>query len=169
MGSNEDIVKIPFKYRWVLYSHDPDNRDYSKTSYTRHGDMNTLQQFWTIINGVPPESWKANMFFFMRSGYQPKWDSPENENGGAWSKKIETNDVYTIFIDLMLNCVLDRIVSEYQNTIAGVTISPKGPFSIIKIWNTNSNIQDNRHLNPNMYNFKIASDVTYTPHKSRPK
>jgi hypothetical protein len=157
------------QYSWDLWYHDPENKDYSLTGYVKIADMNTPQQFWTVVDSISKEAWESGMFFFMRRGFKPLWDAPENEAGGAWSKKVEASEVYNVFVDLMVHCVTNELMSSRKETLVGVTVSPKGPFSIIKIWNTTTTVSDNTYLNSKMGHFKVGDDVTYTPHKSRPK
>lgn len=158
-----------FQYTWVLWYHDPDNKDYSFESYIRVADIQTSQQFWTVVDSISKEAWESGMFFFMRHGFRPLWDSSENENGGAWSKKIESSTVHSTFTDLMVHCIANALFVHRKETLVGVTMSPKGPFSIIKVWNTTASVTDKNFLCNTIQNFKIGDDVTYTPHKSRPK
>jgi len=158
-----------FQYTWILWYHDPDNKDYSFESYVRIADIQTPQQFWTVVDSISKEAWESGMFFFMRHGFKPLWDSPENESGGAWSKKIESTFAYNTFVDLMVHCVTNNLLIHRKETLVGVTISPKGPFSILKIWNTTTTVSDRNMLAANVQNFKLGDDVTYTAHKSRPK
>lgn len=167
MGSSIETTK--FEFPWILWYHDPENKDYSLQSYVRIADIITPQQFWTLIDSISKEAWESGMFFFMRRGYRPLWDAPENEGGGAWSKKIEASEVYSVFVDLMVHCITHEILSSRKETIAGVTISPKGPFSIIKIWNTDVRVSNNSFLNQSIHQFRVGDDVTYTAHKARPK
>lgn len=69
----------------------------------------------------------------------------------------------------MINCVTGELLNTRKETLVGITISPKGPFSIIKIWNNTTTVSTIDNLNPDMLHLKIAADVTYTAHKSRPK
>lgn len=163
------IGTTKLQYTWILWYHDPENKDYSLQSYVKIADISTPQQFWTVIDSISKEAWESGMFFFMRHGFKPLWDAPENEAGGAWSKKIEASEMYTVFIDLMVHCITNELLSSRKDTLVGITLSPKGPFSIIKIWNTHTSVSDNAYLNQNIQNFKIGDDVTYTAHKSRPK
>ena len=167
MGSTIETTKL--QYSWILWYHDPDNKDYSFESYVKIADMSTPQQFWTIVDSISKEAWESGMFFFMRRGFKPLWDVPENEAGGAWSKKIDAANVYTTFIDLMVNCICNEFLVHRKETLVGITLSPKGQASIIKIWNTTTTVSDASYINPNMHGFKIGDDVTYTAHKSRPK
>lgn len=167
MGS--DIETTKFHYIWILWYHDPENKNYSLDSYIRIADVRTPQQFWTVVDSISKEAWESGMFFFMRQGFKPLWDAPENEAGGAWSKKLEASQIYTTFIDMMAHCVADELLKERKETLVGVTVSPKGPASIIKIWNTTTTVSSNSYLNPEIHTFKVADDVTYTPHRSRPR
>jgi hypothetical protein len=165
----QQIATTKTTYSWVLWAHDIDNKDYSLASYVKIADIGTPQQFWTVIDSISKEAWESGMFFFMRRGFRPLWDSPENEAGGAWSKKIDSNDICTIFVDMMVHCIANELMSSRKETLVGITLSPKGPSSIIKIWNSTTTVSDNDYLNPKMHNFKVGDDVTYTAHKSRPK
>lgn len=157
------------QYSWILWYHDPCNKDYSIDSYVKVADMSTPQQFWTVVDSISKEAWESGMFFFMRRGFKPLWDAPENEAGGAWSKKIEASSVYNSFVDVMVHSIANELLMSRKETLVGATISPKGPFSIIKIWNTTTTVSENANLNSKMSYFKVSDDVTYTAHKSRPK
>lgn len=167
MGSSVETTKL--QYSWILWYHDPENKDYSLESYVKIADMSTPQQFWTVIDSISKEAWESGMFFFMRRGFKPLWDTPENEAGGAWSKKIEASEVYSVFVDLMVHCITNELMSSRKETLVGITISPKGPFSIVKIWNTTTTVSDNAYLNQTIHQFKVGDDVTYTAHKARPR
>ena len=166
MGS--DIETTKFQYSWILWYHDPSNKSYSLESYIKIADISTPQQFWSIVESISKEAWESGMFFFMRRGFKPLWDSPENEAGGAWSKKIEASTVHNTFIDMMIQCVTGELLLTRKETLVGITISPKGPFSIIKVWNTTTAVSNNSYFNMEMPYFRIGEDVTYTAHKSRP-
>jgi hypothetical protein len=159
-------MTLPIK--WVLWYHDPSNNDYSLESYIRIFKVTTIPEFWSLVDGIPKDVWESGMFFFMRRGFKPLWDSPENEAGGAWSKKIEASTVHNTFIDMMIQCVTGELLVTRKETLVGITISPKGPFSIVKVWNTTTAVSNNSYFNMEMPYFRIGEDVTYTAHKSRP-
>ena len=167
MGSEIDTTK--FQYCWVLWYHDPENKDYSFESYVKIADLSTPQQFWTVVDSISKEAWESGMFFFMRRGFKPLWDAPENEAGGAYSKNIEASIVYDTFIALMVNCVTNELLINRKETLVGITISPKGPASIIKIWNTTTTVSETNYISADIPGFKLGDDVTYTAHKARPK
>jgi hypothetical protein len=121
-----------------------------------------------MIDAIPKDAWEAGMFFFMREGYRPLWDAPENGKGGAWSKKVDAQDTYNIFIDAMVHCVANVFLTSMKESLAGVTVSPKGQFHIIKVWNTTTAVTDRRIFNPTL-RMKIADDIVYKAHNTRPK
>jgi len=160
---------MEFTNTWVLWYHDPENRDYSLSSYVMIADFTTPQQFWSVVDSISKEAWECGMFFFMKKGVPPVWDDPINENGGAWSKKIEASQAHTGFIDLMVHCLTDELLTKSKEVLVGLSISPKGQFHIIKIWNTETAISSKSLLNTNLTYYKVTDDVTYTSHKARPK
>ena len=161
-----DSTKMP--NTWVLWYHDPNNNDYSLASYTNIASMSTPAEFWTVIDAVPKEAWESGMFFFMRDGYRPLWDSPENDKGGAWSKKVDGKDTYEVFVDCMVHCMASVFLTKYNEAVVGVTVSPKGQFHIVKVWNTTTNVSDRKLFNPNL-KMKLADDIVYKAHNTRPK
>ena len=164
-----EIETTKFQHSWILWYHDPENKDYSLASYVKVSDVSTPQQFWSVMDSIPKEAWESGMFFFMRKGFPPIWESPEHESGGSWSKKIEASAVYDTYVDMMVHCVSDELLNNKKDTLAGITVSPKGQFSIVKIWNTHTSASERSLLNAGIKGFKIGEDVTYTSHKSRPK
>jgi hypothetical protein len=154
---------------WVLWYHDPELKDYSLKSYIKVAYFTTSQQFWSVIDTIPKEAWECGMFFFMKQDYKPLWESEEHRNGGAWSKKIDATQSHTTFIDLMVHCITNELLIDNKDSLAGISISPKGQFHIIKVWNISTKISEKKNLNQNLTYFKVTDDVVYTPHHSRPK
>ena len=158
-----------FQTSWILWYHDPENHDYSLNGYVRIADLTTPQQFWSVVESIPKDAWECGMFFFMKAGYKPLWECPENENGGSWSKKVDITHIHQVFIDLMVHCVTNELLIKQKDILTGITVSPKGQFSIVKIWNNTTAIHERSCINNKMPTFSIGDDVTYTAHKSRRK
>jgi len=90
-------------------------------------------------------------------------------DGGSWSKKIPTCDLYDIAIDLVVHSVVsaDHIMNSRQEAFVGFSTSPKGEFNIVKLWtNTTAVSSAKTYLNSNM-KMTITDDVVFTAHKSR--
>lgn len=153
---------------WVLWYHDPNNMDYSLDSYIKISTITTIADFWNVFEAISQEAWTSGMFFFMRDGFRPMWDAPENDRGGAWSKKVDGADTYNVFLDCMIHCMAQQFLTKNNDCVAGVTISPKGQFHIVKIWNTTTAISDRRLFNPTL-KMKLGDDIVYKAHNTRPK
>lgn len=168
MGSLQETSK--FQYSWVLWYFDPRNNDWSLSNYKQVADINTPQQLWTVVGSIPKEAWECGYFFFMRRGFRPIWEVPENENGGSWSKKVLTSTIHEIAIDLIVHCVANEngLLITRPETLVGFSTSPKGEFNVVKIWNTTASVFNAKQtLNPKIKNFDITDEVVYTAHKSR--
>jgi hypothetical protein len=162
-----ETTRLP--HGWVLWYFDPRNKDWSLQNYKKVADISTPQQLWSVLAAIPSVAWEVGYFFFMRHGFRPKWDVPENERGGSWSKKVPTSDIHDIVIDLIVHCVAAKgnLMVSQPETLVGFSTSPKGDFNILKIWNTDSKQHANTLLNPGMPKFPITGDVVYTAHKTR--
>jgi len=153
---------------WTLWYHDPTNSDYSLESYIKIAEMTDVATFWTIVDAISTDAWSSGMFFFMKTGYRPLWDAPENDKGGAWSKKVDASDTHNVFVDCMVHCLAETFLKSNNDVIAGVTLSPKGHFHIIKVWNTTTAVSDRRLFSPTL-KMKLGDDIAYKAHNMRPK
>jgi hypothetical protein len=144
------------------------NSDYSLESYIKIADISDVETFWTIVEAISPEAWSAGMFFFMKKGIRPLWDAPENDKGGAWSKKVDAQDTPTVFLDCMVHCLAGKLLTKQNETVAGITVSPKGAFHILKFWNTTTTVSDRKLFNPTL-KMKLGEDIAYKAHNLRPK
>ena len=155
-------------HTWVLWYHDPTNPDYSLGSYIKILTFSTATEFWSVVEAISAEAWNSGMFFLMRDGIRPLWDAPENDKGGAWSKKVDASETHAVFIDCMVHCMAERMLKSNNEAIAGVTLSPKGHFHIVKIWNTTTAVSDRRLFTPTL-KMKLGDDIAYKAHNLRPK
>jgi hypothetical protein len=158
-----------FQHTWVLWYFDPRNKDWSLSNYKKVADISTPQQLWTIVSSIPKGAVECGYFFFMRHGFRPIWEVPENEHGGSWSKKVATASIYDIAVELMVHCLADKggLLLAHTDTLVGFSTSPKGDSNVVKIWNTKSSLNAKTLLNPSMALFPITEDVVYTAHRSR--
>jgi len=153
---------------WVLWYHDPNNNDYSLASYIKLLEFTTPTEFWSVVEAISPEAWNSGMFFLMRHGIRPLWDAPENDKGGAWSKKVDAHDTHTVLIDCMVHAMAESFLKSHNETIAGITVSPKGHFHIIKVWNTTTTVSDRKLFSPTL-KMRLGDDIAYKAHNLRPK
>lgn len=153
---------------WILWYHDPMNSDYSLESYIKIAEIRDVATFWTIVEAISADAWASGMFFFMKQGFRPLWDAPENDRGGAWSKKVDATDTNTVFLDCMVHCIAGKLLTKNNETVVGVTVSPKGNFHILKFWNTTTAVSDRRLFSPSL-KMKLGDDIAYKAHNLRPK
>jgi hypothetical protein len=153
---------------WVLWYHDPNSMDYSLESYIKILDITTVADFWRIVDTISLEAWNSGMYFLMKTGYRPLWDAPENDKGGAWSKKIDASETHNVFVDCMVHAICEKLLKSHNETVVGITLSPKGHFHIIKFWNINTAVSDRRLFSPTL-KMRLGDDIAYKAHNLRPK
>lgn len=124
------------QYKWTLWAHLPHDPDWTRTSYKPIITFSTVEEVIAITSVMPDAMVKNCMLFIMREGVMPMWEDPKNRNGGCFSYKVSNKNVCDVWKDLSYALVGDTISSNmnFVNCVAGITISPKKNFCIIKIW-----------------------------------
>lgn len=154
--------------KWILWYHDPNNSDYSLESYIRISEITTVEDFWSIVEAISSEAWNSGMFFLMKDGFRPLWDAPENDKGGAWSKKVDASETFNVFVDCMVHSIAGKFLTKHNDSVVGITLSPKGNFHIIKIWNNSTTVSDRKLFAPTL-KMKLGDDIAYKAHNLRSK
>lgn len=148
---------------WVLWYHSLRQKDWSKNSYIKCGEISTISDMWSYLNNL--HKFKYGIFFFMRKGIFPKWEEPENINGGAWSLSISDYNCKNTWVEFVMSLCGETLTTNMEY-INGLSISPKGRYSIIKIWMKNNENKDIKFSN----DFKINwCSKKYIKHLKRTK
>jgi hypothetical protein len=131
------LAKKPLPCRWVMYYHSPEDKSWSKDSYTKVTTIGKLEDFFALHTAIPDYCLHYGMFFIMREGILPIWEDPKNMNGGCWSYKVPLSQVPAIWRDMTIQLIIEKL-STVPGLINGISISPKRGFSVVKIWNKSS-------------------------------
>ena len=70
----------------------------------------------------------------MKKNIFPNWEDPLNRQGGCLSFKVPSKDIMKEWNQLLLYFINNNILSDKNNEVNGISISPKKEFNIIKIW-----------------------------------
>jgi hypothetical protein len=144
---------------WTYYFHDPNNIDWTTSSYIRLHDVSTVQDFWNMYN-VLKSKLKNGMFFFMRSDCFPCWDDASNINGGCLSMKVLKENIESFWLQLAIRIAGENVLQSGQehmwSCINGLSVSPKKYFCVVKIWLRNNELADEKYFRiPEIYNGDI--------------
>ena len=149
---------------WTLYFHDPEDSSWRPDSYKKIGTFTKYSEFWGAMKAIPQERFLAGMFFMMKDPFLPLWEHRSNIHGGTYCIKVIESTAHEIFQRYTAAAVLDLVSKEKENSIVGVSISPKKGFHILKIWNMSSKYF-NKPSEINLYGEGMkAADVLYRPH-----
>ena len=119
---------------WDLWFHSITNTSWDKSSYQKIYTINSILDYRVIIDIFKQNHYQNGMFFIMKSGVFPNWEDPSNRLGGCLSFKISSNRLIRDWNSILLRCLKGEILKKNNNTINGLSISPKKEFNIIKIW-----------------------------------
>jgi len=153
---------------WTLWFHSPVENAWDITSYKKIYEIRTVDDFWQVQNRLNQFMIENGMFFLMKENISPMWEDMRNKNGGCWSFKVYKRYIPNTWLDLSLHTVTEKLTAAAENskTITGISISPKKSFSIIKIWNTDSNKKSNKLITDSIENLNI-DECIYKAHKGR--
>lgn len=161
VGENSDHI---LNRKWILWSHLPQNSDWTIRSYNQICSLNTLEDVVTILNIIPDALLTSCMLFFMRDGVAPMWEDPKNKDGGCFKYRIINKHVPQTLKHMIYTLVGETLSSNklFLQNVTGITISPKKKFCILKVWTSNCDFQnsdviniDNNILNTNKAIFEI--------------
>ena len=132
--------------KWVLWAHLPHDTDWSLKSYIKIIELETMEQVISLYNSVPALMVKNCMLFLMRKGINPTWEDPKNSEGGCFSFKVSNKNVPSVWKSLSYLLTGETLSNNYkfQESITGITISPKKSFCILKIWLSSLKYQNPR-------------------------
>jgi hypothetical protein len=80
----------------------------------------------------------------MKQKINPLWEDPNNIEGGCFSYKVTNKFVFNTWKTLCY-CIIGDTLStnlDFNQTITGITISPKKNFCIVKIWVSTTKYKD---------------------------
>ena len=100
------------------------------------------------------------MFFCMKKNIFPNWEDPLNRQGGCLSFKVPAKDIMKEWNQILLYCINNNILTEKNNEVNGISISPKKEFNIIKIWfRLNKSDEYKQNFLVNRDNFQIEKSI----------
>ena len=157
---------------WTLYYHPSREKRWTLDSFEKIGTVKTAREVLSIYKELG-DKLKAGMFFWMKGNIPPLWENFQNIRGGSYSIRGAGDNGVKIFKVYTLACMMNKCVSNTQDVVNGISISPKlqgfgssqqvGYF-IIKIWNKDC---EKFHSKMNLQCIEdliTYDDVLYTPH-----
>lgn len=129
--------------KWVLWAHLPHDTDWSMNSYISVMTVTYVEELITLIHTLPESLLSSCMFFLMKENINPVWEDPSNKQGGCFSYKI--NQSMTECWRNATYSMVGKTMSKekgFQESITGISISPKKNFCILKVWMTSCMFQD---------------------------
>jgi hypothetical protein len=135
---------------WCLYFHDPNDNNWTPSSYQLIATLSNVEDFQRVMTSVPQDLWFKGMFFIMREHVQPVWEDPSNANGGCFSMKVMRNHLMDTWVNVCAAALGETIVKEKAlwDLVTGVSISPKKSYILIRVW-----IRDTTHTDTHQFNF----------------
>jgi hypothetical protein len=146
---NLDEESIKLNNIWVLWSHDLHNNNWDIDSFNKIYEFNTINDFWRLYNNfnILGGLNKKN-FFLMKKDIKPIWEDDKNKNGGTCSMKIPITKSLDMWTDLSMYIIGETFIDckIKMDDINGISICSKNIWSIIKIWNSNSDNDTSKEL-----------------------
>ena len=136
--------------RWVLWAHLPHVIDWSMKSFIEIHGVNNVKETTDLVNYLPNNLINNCMLFYLREGIKPIWEDPKNRDGGCFTFKIFNKDVPGVWKDLMYSVCGESVSNniEFNESVNGITVSPKRTFCIIKIWMRTKKFSDPSIITP---------------------
>lgn len=148
---------------WTLYFHSPAEKRWSIDTFKNIGTVTTWGEYLSLINTFDDSKWGQGMFFWMKSTVPPLWENFQNIKGGSYSLCVGANDSIDIFHRYTIGCMIGMITHK-EDSIQGITISPKKGFHVIKLWNKDA-ARFNLSTGLSILDARVKSaEIRYMPH-----
>jgi len=85
---DEENIVHNLNRKWILWSHLPQNPDWTLKSYNQICSLNTLEDVVAVLNIIPDNLLTSCMIFIMREGITPLWEDVKNRDGGCFKYRI---------------------------------------------------------------------------------
>ena len=121
--------KYILKQDWVLWNHGLYDKSWANDSYREIYSIINLFDVKIILDNLSVDNLKNGMFFFMKTGIFPTWEDHHNRDGFNISYKVPLNH-----LEKSWNTLLLKVLTDDDDNINGISISPKKEFNIIKLW-----------------------------------
>eukprot|EP00301_Raphidiophrys_heterophryoidea_P004708 c12025_g1_i2.p1 GENE.c12025_g1_i2~~c12025_g1_i2.p1 ORF type:complete len:210 (-),score=37.11 c12025_g1_i2:146-775(-) len=129
---------------WCLYYDNPGKKvtqqnwsDFVKKMNTFH----TVEDFWCLHNNIFPPSKLVcgSNYHLFKSGIEPKWEDPRNEQGGKWTFVLPRT-LKPHIDDFWLRAMLSLIGENYTNSeeVCGCVVSIRKTGDKISLWTSNA-------------------------------
>jgi len=157
-------MDIKLDCKWIIWYHN-NKDDWSINGYNKIYEISSIYDFWKLYNNWDKIGGINNRhYFLMKENVNPIWEDPININGGCWSFKNLENQSKELWENLSVYLVTNNLCPTIPNDIVGLSISQKKNNNIIiKIWNTNANMNSLKLINENILN-KWGTNIIYIAH-----
>lgn len=120
---------------WRLYFHRPDDPDWTTGSYRALATLSSANEFWGL-HGLVGDRVRDGMFFLFRDHVFPCWDDPCNKSGGSLSFRVSRERAERFWTDASRGLLTESLLTEGDpgKRVNGISISPKGPNCVVKVW-----------------------------------
>ena len=115
-----------------IYHFSLKNKSWDNKSYIKVIEIKSLFDYKLLEEIMRINHLQNGMFFLMKNDIFPTWEDPKNRMGGCISFKYD-NNILNEWLKILLVSITDDL-SEYNNEINGLSISPKKEFNIFKVW-----------------------------------
>eukprot|EP01134_Creolimax_fragrantissima_P002021 CFRG2021T1 len=135
--------KHALQHKWTLW-HDEGKGNRAKNtngwiaSLTKVSEFDTVELFWaTYYNMVPPSRLGGGSnYWLFKSGVQPMWEDPMNEQGGKWSMGIAASRREDKLDECWLATMLGLIgeTMEDEGEVMGAVVSIRKMTDRLAVW-----------------------------------
>jgi len=149
--SNEEEIKkskeIKFNNEWKVWYHNMNIKDWKITGFEVIHNINNVYDFWTLFKYLSDINFSVVNLFIMRENILPIWEDVMNRNGGTCSIRVNLKQYRALFEEIIIYCLIDKLVSCHAEEINGISIIIKGNWGLIKILTKNKDLDIINFLN----------------------
>lgn len=120
---------------WALYFHPTKETRWHLDTFRKMGVAKTFRELGELMNCLNAQEWTRGKFFFTPEAIPPLMENAKNIRGGSYSLRANRDIAGQVYHRYMIAAVLENALTNKEDKISCVRITPRRDFNIIQIWN----------------------------------
>jgi translation initiation factor 4E len=140
----------PLKHKWAFWYLEGDRSKDWNDCLKKIAVIGSVEEFWAVYFNALPASELSSLsdYYLFKEGIEPKWEHPQNINGGRWLVSIDKRkrDHDELWLNLMMLLTCEEF-EDYGEFVCGAAFNSRGRANKFCLWTADATLDEvNRQI-----------------------